>query len=334
MEAILKDNNNEEEYLSKYLDTSSVFYSKLIKVYNENDIFPKKIIKGRNLHHKKLKSWSKHDKEQVDNTLDNLVSLSYPDHILAHYYIYKCAKKPYLASASRAWWFMSKNLLREGILTEDVEDIISTMRDELNDAYLSWVTPMKGKKPKNFETFRKASAKYRQEHMYSKDEQKIKKHEYYENVIKPKQKELRVENTNIMCLRCIEFDEVHTIKTWRKLKIRADVEDYHLSDKGLHFERVYEKKYKWEEPDVSDSLFRYLEAWQKNKRKKDKCDCCGVETKGLNHVGIKNGFTLCYSCMRNVNELEVLLNNKEEHLNPEWVDFFKRFLLVELRPML
>ena len=314
--------------LSKYLDKSSIFYEKLIKIYTENDSIPKKVIVGRNLHHKKLRSWSRLDKEQVDNTLENLVSLSFPDHILAHYYIYKCAKKPYLASAARAWWFMSKNLLREGILTEDVEDIVNTMRGELGDAYLAWSTPMKGRKPSNFETFRKACAKYWQEHRISKEEAKIKRQEYYENVIKPKKKELREENAKITCLRCIEFDEVHTIINWRRMKIRADKEDYNLSDKGLHFERVYELKYKWKEPDVSDGLLKYLDTWQKNHWKKDKCDCCGAETKGLNHVSIKNGFTLCYLCMQSVSSLELLLNNKEEHLNPNWVAFYSRFLIL------
>lgn len=321
------DNEKEnEKYLSKYLDTSSVFYDKLINIYEENEYFPKKRVTGRNLHHKKLKSWSRFDKEQVDNTPENLVSLSYPDHILAHYYIYRCAKKPYLASAARAWWFMSKILLRDGILAEDVEDIVGTMRGELGDAYLAWSTPMKGRKPSNFETMCKACAKYWQEHRVSKEEQKVKKHDYYENVIKPKVKAFKEENSKIICLRCIEFDEVHTVTTWRSLKIRADKEDYNLSDKGLHFERVYELKYKWEEPEVSEDLLKYLSTWQKNHRTKDKCDCCGVETKGLNHVSIKNGFTLCYSCRKSVNTLELLLNNKEEHLKPDWVDFYARFL--------
>lgn len=316
-----------DKYLSKYLDTSSVFYGKLISIYNENDYFPKKIITGRNLHHKVLKSWSKLDKEQVDNTPENLVSLSYPDHILVHYYIYKCAKKPYLAPASRAWRFMSKNLLREGILSDDIEDIVDTMRRELNDAYLSWVTPMKGRKPRNFEILRKSCAKYWQEHALSKEEIRIRKLEYYENVIKPKRIKHAEENTTTKCLKCIEFNEIHTVTKWRELNIRADIEDYNLTYKGLHFEWVYEPKYKWVEPDVSKCLLNYLNNWNDNHFHKDKCECCGVEMKGMNHVTIKNGFTLCYMCAKNVDTLETALNNKEEELlSPVWVQCFGRFL--------
>lgn len=85
-----------------YFDTSSECWTKLQALYAANEQYPKKVVKGRNLHHKFLRSWSKKDKEPQDNDDDNLVSLSEGDHFLAHFYIWKSANKGYRASAALA----------------------------------------------------------------------------------------------------------------------------------------------------------------------------------------------------------------------------------------
>ena len=91
-----------EHKWDKYFDTTSECWIKLQALYAANEHFPKKVIKGRNLHHKFLRSWSKKDGVDIDNDDDNLVSLSEGDHFLAHFYIWKSANKGYRASAALA----------------------------------------------------------------------------------------------------------------------------------------------------------------------------------------------------------------------------------------
>ena len=111
-----------EHNWNKYLDTTSEYWIKLQALYKANDNYPKKVVKGRNLHHKFLRSWSKKDGEEADNDKENLVSLSEGDHFLAHYYIWKSANKGYRASAVMAVRMMYRKSLKY-ITSEIAEDI-------------------------------------------------------------------------------------------------------------------------------------------------------------------------------------------------------------------
>ena len=91
-----------------YFDISSEYWKKVEKIYEENESFPKKVVKDRNLHHKFPKSFSKKDGVAVDNDEDNLVSLSLANHFRVHYYLWKCAKKGYRGMMSKAFVFMRK----------------------------------------------------------------------------------------------------------------------------------------------------------------------------------------------------------------------------------
>lgn len=94
-----------------YFDISSEFWKKLKKIYEENESFPKKVVKERNLHHKFPKSFSKKDGVDVDNDEDNLVSLSLADHFRVHFYLCKCSKKGYRGLMARAFVFMRKKMV-------------------------------------------------------------------------------------------------------------------------------------------------------------------------------------------------------------------------------
>ena len=91
-----------------YFDTSSEYWLKVEKIYEENESFPKKVVKYRNLHHKFPRSFSKKDGVDIDNDDDNLVSLSLADHFRVHYYLWKCAKKGYRGMMAKAFVFMRK----------------------------------------------------------------------------------------------------------------------------------------------------------------------------------------------------------------------------------
>ena len=94
-----------------YFDISSEYWKKVEKIYEENESFPKKVVKERNLHHKFPRSFSKKDGIDIDNDDDNLVSLSLADHFRVHYYLWKSAKKGYRSMMAKAFVFMRKKMV-------------------------------------------------------------------------------------------------------------------------------------------------------------------------------------------------------------------------------
>lgn len=121
--------------ISKYVDTESPLYDKLLRLYDENKDFPLENTKGRNVHHIVLRSWSRIDGEEIDNTEENLVSLTAADHILAHFYIWKISKSPYRRSAASAWYFMSRTLLKFGIDENTIICLIDKYNEEIKLCY-------------------------------------------------------------------------------------------------------------------------------------------------------------------------------------------------------
>ena len=94
-----------------YFDISSEYWKKVEKIYEENESFPKKVVKDRNLHHKFPRSFSKKDGAEIDNDADNLVSLSLADHFRVHFYLWKCSKKGYRGMMAKAFVFMRKKMV-------------------------------------------------------------------------------------------------------------------------------------------------------------------------------------------------------------------------------
>ena len=94
-----------------YFDISSEYWKKVEKIYEENESFPKKVVKERNLHHKFPRSFSKKDGAEIDNDGDNLVSLSLADHFRVHYYLWKCSKKGYRGMMALAFTLMRKKVV-------------------------------------------------------------------------------------------------------------------------------------------------------------------------------------------------------------------------------
>lgn len=107
----------------KYFDTSSYYWDKVQKIYNENETFPKKVVSSRNLHHKFLRSFSRLEKTEIDNDLDNLVSLSEGDHFLVHYYLWKCTKQGFRRQTGFPVRFMYKKAAK--YLTDDIAELIA-----------------------------------------------------------------------------------------------------------------------------------------------------------------------------------------------------------------
>ena len=101
-----------EHDFSLVFETDNEYWKRVMDIFERNEQYPKKIVKGRNLHHKFPKSFSKKLGEEVDNDKDNLISLSLADHFLVHYYYYKLAKKGYRQSMATAFTFMAKRSIK------------------------------------------------------------------------------------------------------------------------------------------------------------------------------------------------------------------------------
>lgn len=117
---------------NKYFDTETDYWKKIQKIYQENEEYPKEVVSGRNLHHKFLRSFSKKEKEPIDNDSDNLVSLDLADHYLVHYYLWKCTKKGWRTFTARAFTMMNKTA-QKYITDETVELLAQEYKKALKD---------------------------------------------------------------------------------------------------------------------------------------------------------------------------------------------------------
>ena len=136
-----------------YFDISSEYWKKAERIYEENESFPKKVVKDRNLHHKFPKSFSKKDGAEIDNDEDNLVSLSLADHFRVHYYLWKCSKKGYRGMMAKAFVFMRKKMVKYAT-DETIEQLAKDYEEAMREAAKASSEAQKGK-PKSEETRKK-----------------------------------------------------------------------------------------------------------------------------------------------------------------------------------
>ena len=122
-----------EHNWENYFDTSSEYWKKVEKIYEENESFPKKVVKERNLHHKFPRSFSKKEGAGVDNDEDNLVSLSLADHFRVHYYLWKSAKKGYRGMMATAFVFMRKKMVKYAS-DETIEQLAKDYEEAMKEA--------------------------------------------------------------------------------------------------------------------------------------------------------------------------------------------------------
>ena len=132
-----------------YFDISSEYWKKVEKIYEENESFPKKVVKERNLHHKFPRSFSKKDGAGVDNDEDNLVSLSLADHFRVHYYLWKCSKKGYRGLMARAFTLMRKKAVvyaTDETIEQIARDYEEAMKEAMKYVAIALSKANKGKK--------------------------------------------------------------------------------------------------------------------------------------------------------------------------------------------
>lgn len=98
---------------SLVFDTENSLWQRVLNIFEENEEYEKKKIKGRELHHKFPRSFSKKLGEEIDNDEDNLVSLSPADHFRVHYYYYILAKKGFKQPMALAFDFMLRPIVKQ-----------------------------------------------------------------------------------------------------------------------------------------------------------------------------------------------------------------------------
>lgn len=77
---------------SLVFDTENPLWNNVLEIFERNESFEKKKTSGRALHHKYPRAFSRMLNESEDNDEDNLISLTYQDHFMIHYYYYRLAK--------------------------------------------------------------------------------------------------------------------------------------------------------------------------------------------------------------------------------------------------
>ena len=140
-----------EHDFSLVFETDNEYWKRVMDIFERNEQYPKKIVKGRNLHHKFPRSFSKKLGEEVDNDKDNLISLSLADHFLVHYYYYKLAKKGFRQSMATAFTFMAKKSIKymspdtAEMIAKDYEEAANELKSALKEYYKTHEVWNKGK---------------------------------------------------------------------------------------------------------------------------------------------------------------------------------------------
>ena len=114
--AIFIDN----EYLDKYIYLINNYSKQYTKFETQR-------------HHIIPRAYFKHNKIKLDNSKANIVCLTYKDHILAHYYLYKCSKGWFNDCMLRALTYLSNRLIADNSITEPE---LLTIVNNLNDLYV------------------------------------------------------------------------------------------------------------------------------------------------------------------------------------------------------
>ena len=111
---------------SLVFDTENPLWNNVLEIFERNESYAKKRIRGRALHHKYPRAFSRMLNESEDNEEDNLISLSFQDHFMIHYYYYRlglgeCKKRMALAFRYMANFYQKE--LEE--ITPEIAEIIS-----------------------------------------------------------------------------------------------------------------------------------------------------------------------------------------------------------------
>lgn len=102
-----------EHNYSQVFNTDYPEWQEILDIFKKNEHIDKKKTPGRVLHHKFPRAFSKLLNEEIDNTPNNLVSLSIDEHFIVHYYYYKLAKGIFKSRMALALAYMMESSFNE-----------------------------------------------------------------------------------------------------------------------------------------------------------------------------------------------------------------------------
>lgn len=130
---------------SQVFDTENPEWQKVLEIFNRNESYPKKRVRGRAFHHKFPKSCSKLLNETEDNDIDNMISLSFSDHFMVHYYYYRLAKEGFKSRMALAFKLMADTFDRSIIdITPELAESISIEHQNATEL-ANWFSSKNGK---------------------------------------------------------------------------------------------------------------------------------------------------------------------------------------------
>jgi hypothetical protein len=122
-----------EHDFSKVFDTDNPLWQEVLAIFEENKEFPTKRVRKRALHHKYPRSFCKLCEEPVDNDKDNLISISFHDHFMLHYYYYVLAKPKFKSLMALAFRYMVDSKV-DSITNIESSELASNLADAYEQA--------------------------------------------------------------------------------------------------------------------------------------------------------------------------------------------------------
>lgn len=122
-----------EHDFSKVFDTDNPLWQEVLVIFEENKEFPTKRVRNRALHHKYPRSFCKLCEEPVDNDKDNLISISFHDHFMLHYYYYVLAKPKFKSLMALAFRYMVDSKV-DSITNIESSELASNLADAYEQA--------------------------------------------------------------------------------------------------------------------------------------------------------------------------------------------------------
>lgn len=158
-------------------ETENELWQRVLDIFEKNESFPKKKVKGRELHHKFPRSFSKKLGELVDNEPDNLISLTPDDHFRVHYYYYVLARKGFKQPMSLAFDLMVRPMGKQispATMEECACDYAELRRERLQ-AWLEKVREWRNNNPeKEQERIKKDTEKQQSDEVRKKKSESMK----------------------------------------------------------------------------------------------------------------------------------------------------------------
>ena len=231
-------------------DTENQLWKRVLEIFETNDSFPKKRTKGRELHHKFPRSFSKKLNEKEDNDDDNLISLSPVDHFRIHYYYYVLAKKGFRQPMACAFQLMVRPISKQmspATMEECAFDYEELRREAIQhriDAISKWREENPDKEKERIENLRNS---------LNTPESKEKRSKSMRGKNKGENNGMFGKTSVMKGHSCTEWMTDEEIARWkesiRKASVKSEEECKHISESKMGSKNPMFRRFSWKDED-------------------------------------------------------------------------------------